>query len=128
MIKDAEAHADEDRKLAELVAARNHADGMIHATEKSLKELGDQVGADERSAIESAINALKDAVKGDDKSEIEAKTNALTELSGKLAERVYAQKAGTEGSESAGAKASEHAADEGVVDAEFEEVKDDDKK
>jgi molecular chaperone DnaK len=128
MIKDAEAHADEDRKLAELVAARNHADGMIHATEKSLKELGDQVGADERSAIESAINALKDAVKGDDKSEIEAKTNALTELSGKLAERVYAQKAGTEGGESAGAKASEHAADEGVVDAEFEEVKDDDKK
>jgi molecular chaperone DnaK len=129
MIKDAEAHADEDRKLAELVAARNHADGMIHATEKSLKELGDQVSADERSTIENAINALKDAVKGDSKSEIEAETNALTELSGKLAERVYAQKAGAEGGESAGAKASDqHAADEGVVDAEFEEVKDDDKK
>jgi molecular chaperone DnaK len=128
MIKDAEAHADEDRKLAELVAARNHADGMIHATEKSLKELGDQVGADEKSAIENAVNALKDAVKGDDKAEIEAKTNALTELSGKLAERVYAQKAGTAGGESAGAGASEqHAADEGVVDAEFEEVKDDKK-
>ncbi|WP_027147481.1 molecular chaperone DnaK [Methylobacter marinus] len=130
MIKDAEAHADEDRKLTELVTARNHADGMIHATEKSLKELGDQVGADEKSAIEDAINALKEAVKGDNKADIEAKTNALTELSGKLAERVYAQKAGAEGGESAGAhQASEHAAaDEGVVDAEFEEVKDDDKK
>ncbi|MCL7419540.1 MAG: molecular chaperone DnaK [Methylobacter sp.] len=130
MIKDAEAHADEDRKLTELVAARNHADGMIHATEKSLKELGDQVGADEKSTIEDAINALKEAVKGDNKAEIEAKTNALTELSGKLAERVYAQKAGAEGGESADAhQASEHAAaDEGVVDAEFEEVKDDDKK
>lgn len=130
MIKDAEAHADEDRKLTELVAARNHADGMIHATEKSLKELGDQVGADEKSTIEDAINALKEAVKGDNKADIEAKTNALTELSGKLAERVYAQKAGAEGGESAGAQqASEHtAADEGVVDAEFEEVKDDDKK
>jgi molecular chaperone DnaK len=130
MIKDAEAHADEDRKLTELVTARNHADGMIHATEKSLKELGDQVGSDEKSAIEDAINALKEAVKGDNKADIEAKTNALTELSGKLAERVYAQKAGAEGGESAGAhQASEHAAaDEGVVDAEFEEVKDDDKK
>ena len=92
MIKDAEAHADEDRKLTELVHARNHADGMIHATEKSLKELGDQVGADEKASIEHAIDALKEAVKGDDKDNIEAKTNDLTELSGKLAERVYAQK------------------------------------
>ena len=100
MIKDAEAHADEDRKLTELVHARNHADGMIHATEKSLKELGDQVGADEKTSIEHAINALKEAVKGDDKADIEAKTNDLTELSGKLAERVYAQKGGSEGGES----------------------------
>ena len=67
MIKDAEAHADEDRKLTELVHARNHADGMIHATEKSMKELGDQVGADEKTSIEHAIDALKEAVKGDDK-------------------------------------------------------------
>jgi len=131
MIKDAEAHADEDRKLTELVHARNHADGMIHATEKSLKELGDQVGADEKSGIEQAIDALKEAVKGDDKDNIEAKTNDLTELSGKLAERVYAQKAGTEGGEahhSSGSSSSHHAADDGVVDAEFEEVKDDDKR
>ncbi|TAL45102.1 MAG: molecular chaperone DnaK, partial [Methylovulum sp.] len=127
MIKDAEAHADEDRKLTELVHARNHADNMIHATEKSLKELGDQVAADEKTGIENAIHALKEAVKGDDKADIEAKTNSLTELSGHLAERVYAQKGAAE----AGASSSEthaHTADDGVVDAEFEEVKDDDKK
>ena len=132
MIKDAEAHADEDRKLTELVHARNHADGMIHATEKSMKELGDQVGADEKSSIEQAIDALKEAVKGDDKDNIEAKTNGLTELSGKLAERVYAQKAGAEGGEAqhdgGHSSSSHHAADDGVVDAEFEEVKDDDKR
>ncbi|MFA6052522.1 MAG: molecular chaperone DnaK [Methylobacter sp.] len=127
MIKDAEAHADEDRKLTELVHARNHADGMIHATEKSLKELGDQVGADEKTSIEHAIDALKEAVKGDDKSAIEAKTNDLTELSGKLAERVYAQKSASEGDQSGAHASSEHAADDGVVDAEFEEVKEDDK-
>ncbi len=130
MIKDAEAHADEDRKLTQLVSARNHADGMIHATEKSLKELSDQVGAEEKTSIEHAIEELKAAVKGDDKEAIEAKTHDLTELSGKLAERVYAQKSASEGEASAGAHGSaEHAtADDGVVDAEFEEVKDDDKK
>jgi len=129
MIKDAEAHADEDRKLAELVGARNHADGMIHATEKSLKELGDQVEASEKSAIEHAIDALKQAVKGDDKADIEAKTHALTELSGKLAERVYAQKSASEGGSAGTGHSTEHAAaDDGVVDAEFEEVKEDDKK
>jgi molecular chaperone DnaK len=128
MIKDAEAHAEEDRKLTELVGARNHADSLIHAAEKSVKELGDQVGSDEKSAIEKAIEELKEACKGDSKSEIESKTNALTELSGKLAERVYAQKSASEGGESAGAhSASSHAADDGVVDAEFEEVKDDKK-
>jgi len=124
MVKDAEAHADEDRKLHELVQARNHADNMIHATEKSLKELDGQVDSAEKASIEKAIEDLKQAVKGDDKADIEAKTNALTEVAGKLAERVYAQKgadeAGTASGESHG-----HAADDGVVDAEFEEVKDD---
>ncbi|MDO9167927.1 MAG: molecular chaperone DnaK [Methylobacter sp.] len=128
MVKDAEAHADEDRKLTELVHARNHADGMIHATEKSLKELGDQVADDEKTSIEHAIETLKTAAKGDDKAEIEAKTNELTELSGKLAERVYAQKSASEEHTSGAHASSEHAADDGVVDAEFEEVKDDDKK
>jgi molecular chaperone DnaK len=131
MIKDAEAHADEDKKLSALIGARNHADNMIHATEKSLKELGDQVGTDEKSSIESAIEALKEAVKGDNKDTIDTKTNALAELSGKLAERVYAQKSAGEDSGSgtgeSGASASGKA-DDGVVDAEFEEVKDDEKR
>jgi molecular chaperone DnaK len=98
---------------------------MIHATEKSLKELGDQVGADEAASIHHAIDALKEAVKGDDKELIEAKTNDLTELSGKLAERVYAQKGGEEGGEAhSHAGGSSHAAeDDGVIDADFEEVK-----
>jgi molecular chaperone DnaK len=126
MIKDAELHADEDRKLKDLISARNQADGMIHATEKSLKDLGDQVAADEKSAIESAIEALKEAVKGDDKDAIEAKTNALAEVSGKLAERVYAQKSASEGDDSG--SSSSKKTDDGVVDAEFEEVKEDDKK
>ncbi len=128
MIKDAEAHADEDRKLKELITARNHADNMIHATEKSLKDLGDQVAADEKTSIESAIEALKEAVKGDDKDAIEQKTNSLAEVSGKLAERVYAQKSSSEGGDDSGDKSSSSKADDGVVDAEFEEVKEDDKK
>ncbi|MEI6297782.1 MAG: Hsp70 family protein, partial [bacterium] len=104
-----------------------HADGMIHATEKSLKELADQVGDEEKTSIEHAIEALKEAVKGDDKDAIEAKTNDLTELSGKLAERVYAQKAGAEGGEAHHDSGSSHhhEADDSVVDAEFEEVKKD---
>ncbi|MCD2453300.1 molecular chaperone DnaK [Methylicorpusculum oleiharenae] len=129
MIKDAEAHADEDRKIAKLVGARNHAEGMVHATEKSLKELEGQVESSEKSAIESAIKDLKDAIKGSDIDVIEAKTNALTELSGKLAERVYAQKDESETkAEGQSSGSSSSTADDGVVDAEFEEVKEDDKK
>jgi molecular chaperone DnaK len=128
MIKDAELHADEDRKMKELIGARNHADNMIHATEKSLKDLGDQVVADEKSAIEAAIESLKEAVKTDDKAAIEEKTNSLAEVSGKLAERVYAQKSASEGDDAGGSKGSSSKADDGVVDAEFEEVKEDEKK
>jgi len=125
MIRDAEAHADEDRKVAALVSARNTAEGMIHATEKSMKELGDQVSSDEKAAIETAITELQETLKGEDKDAIEAKTNALTELSGKLAERVYAQQgAGAEQAQSAQSEASD---DHNVVDAEYEEVKDDKK-
>jgi len=126
MVKDAEAHADEDRKLHELVQARNHADSMIHATEKSLKELGGQVDAAEKASIEKAIEELKKAAKGDDKAEIDAKTNALTEVAGKLAERVYAQQGAADTGAAAGGGHSQ-AADDSVVDAEFEEVKDDNK-
>lgn len=122
MIKDAEAHAEEDRKFHELVGARNAADALIHATEKSLTDLGDKVDAAEKTAIESAAAELREAVKGDDKDAIETKTQALSEASGKLAEKAYAQQA-AEGGESEGAEASS-AADDDVVDAEFEEVDD----
>jgi molecular chaperone DnaK len=131
MIKDAEAHAGEDKKLRELVDTRNAADGMIHATEKSIKDLGDKVDANEKAAAEAAIAELKEAVKGDDKELIEAKTTALTEAASKIAEKAYAQQAEAAGAESAGAgEAGGAQADSGeeVVDAEFEEVKDSDKK
>ncbi|OOG20657.1 molecular chaperone DnaK [Thioalkalivibrio denitrificans] len=131
MVKDAEAHADEDKRFHELVGARNQADNLLHATEKSLKELGEQVEADEKQAIESAMNDLREAIKGDDKDDIEAKTQKLAEVSGKLAERVYAKQsaegaeAGAGGAESAGGEQAGAQQDD-VVDAEFEEV--DDKK
>jgi molecular chaperone DnaK len=123
MVKDAEAHADEDRKQKDLVEARNAADNMIHATEKSLKDLGDQVEAGEKESIETAIAELKEATQGDDKDAIEAKTQALTEAAGKIAEKAYAQsqQAG-EGEAPADAEQAQ-AADDEVVDAEFEEVK-----
>ncbi len=136
MVKDAEAHADEDKRFHETVDARNKADNLIHATRKSLSDLGDQVEAGEKEQIESAINAVEEAMKGSDKDEIEAKTNALAEASGKLAERVYQQQAasGTAGGAAGGGAAGGAAGQEGsgraeddVVDAEFEEVNDDKK-
>ncbi len=130
MVKDAEAHADEDRKFHQLADARNQADNMIHATEKSLKELGeDKVSADEKQSIDKAIADLKSVLKSDDKDAIEAKTQALAEVSGKLAEKLYAQKGEAEAAAEAGAETAEAGAGGGddVVDAEFEEVKDDKK-
>jgi len=129
MVKDAEAHASEDRKFHETVDARNQADGLIHATNKSLKDLGDKVDAAEKKAIEEAIEALQQAMKDGDKDDITAKTQALGEKSGKLAERVYKENAaqGDGGAETAGAEAGGGANDD-VVDAEFEEVKDSDSK
>jgi molecular chaperone DnaK len=131
MVKDAEAHVEEDRKFHELVTVRNQADNMIHAVSKSLSEAGDKVSADERKAIESAIEALKEALKGNEKELIEAKTKELTDASSKMAERLYA--AGQQGQQQeqpGGADAgSENTANKGenVVDAEFEEVKDEKK-
>ncbi len=130
MIKDAEAHADEDRKVRELVDVRNQADAMIHATEKSLSDLGDQVEAADKEAIESATADLKKALEGSDKEDIEAKTKALAEASGKLAEKAYAANAGDEAGAAdatAGDAGATNNADDDVVDAEFEEVKDDKK-
>jgi molecular chaperone DnaK len=126
MVKDAEAHAEEDRKLRELVDARNQADNLIHASEKSLKELGDKVSGEERAAVESAISDLRDVIKKDDKTVIDTKTQALAEASGKLAERLYAAKA-EEGKAGGEAPAGGGTGKDDVVDAEFEEVKDDKK-
>jgi molecular chaperone DnaK len=125
MVSDAEAHAEEDRKFRELVDVRNQADALIHATEKSLEDLGEKVEPAERAAVESALSDVKDAVKGDDKGHIEAKTKALAEASANLAQQAYQQaQAGDAAADDGGGKA----ADDGVVDAEFEEVKDDEKK
>ena len=135
MVKDAEANAEEDKKFKEVVELRNQADGLIHNCEKSLKDLADELSADEKSGIEKAIAELKEATAGGDKAQIEDKLKILSEASSKMAERIYAKK-GAEGA--AGAEAG-HAAggheqasaetnkpgDESVVDAEFEEVKDD---
>ena len=125
MVKDAEAHAAEDKKARELVDTRNQAENLVHATEKSLKELGDKVAGEERARIESAISDLKDGIKKDDKHVIETKAQALSEAAGKLAERVYAAK--QEDTKASGAGATDGANAQGkdnVVDAEFEEVKD----
>jgi molecular chaperone DnaK len=129
MVRDAEAHAEEDRKFHELVDARNQAENLIHATEKTLKDLGDKVTGTERHDIENAISDLRDAVKGDNKDVIVSRTQKLGEVSSKLAERVYAQTGGQAGPEAGGAEqgageGGKRTAEEGVVDAEFEEVKD----
>jgi molecular chaperone DnaK len=124
MIKDAEAHADEDKKAHELVTAKNTAENMIHGAEKSIKDLGDKVDAGEKAAAEAAIVELRAAMEGDDKDAIEAKTQALTEAAGKIAEKAYAEQAAQGGgAEQGGAQAEAKAADDDVVDAEFEEVK-----
>ena len=127
MVKDAEAHADEDRQFQELVTTRNTAEQLIHATKKSMEELGDdKLEPGEKDSIEAAIKDLEEVVKGEDKEAIEEKTKALTEASGKMAERLYAEKGAAEGATSDGdAGAGEKAkADDDVVDAEFEEVDD----
>jgi molecular chaperone DnaK len=131
MVKDAEAHAEEDKKFHELIDVRNQADGLIHATNKSLTDLGDKVDEAEKKDIEAAIETLQEAMKGDDKEAIEAKTTELGEKSGKLAERVYKEQAEAEQGAAAGAApegTADAAADADVVDAEFEEVKDADSK
>ncbi|AQR65394.1 molecular chaperone DnaK [Aquaspirillum sp. LM1] len=129
MVQDAEAHADEDKKLHELVQARNQADGLIHSVKKSLEEYGDKIGADEKAKIETAIKDAEAAIKTDDQADIEAKVEALGKASQKLGEIMYAQAqaegagadAGQAGSAAGGSGKKE---DGNVVDAEFEEVKD----
>jgi molecular chaperone DnaK len=127
MVKDAEAHAEEDRKQHDLVNARNGCDAMIHSVKKALADHGDKIDADEKGRIEAAIKEAEEAIKGsDNKEDIEAKTAALAQVSQKLGEKLYAEQqaaagaaSGTPGSEAGGKQ------DEGdVVDAEFTEVQD----
>jgi molecular chaperone DnaK len=122
MVKDAEAHAEEDRRFHELVTARNHADAMAHATRSSIKEMGDKLSEDERGEVEKAIEAVEEAIKGDDKAAIE---QAVEKLS--AAGQIIYQKAAAEAQEQPASSGEAGGADDDVVDAEFEEV-DDEKK
>ena len=134
MVKDAEAHAEEDRKFHDLVTVRNQADALIHASEKAVKDSGDKVTAEEKQRIIDAIGHLKEALKGNDKALIEAKTNELQEASHKLAEHMY--KAAAEANQQNAASSAGQQQNAGntadknnsnTVDAEFEEIKDDKK-
>ncbi|BCM24564.1 chaperone protein DnaK [Methyloradius palustris] len=125
MEEDAATHADEDKKLRELVDARNTADGMVHSVKKSLAEHGDKLDAGEKDAIEAAIKEVEEVLKSDDKDAIEAKSNALMEASQKLGEKVYAaSQAETASAETNEGTPNEKTVDAEIVDAEFEEVKD----
>ncbi|MER0043067.1 molecular chaperone DnaK [Pseudomonas sp. MGal98] len=125
MVRDAEANAEEDRKFEELAGARNQGDQLVHATRKMLTEAGDKATAEEKAAIEAALGELEVAVKGDDKAAIEAKMNALSEATTPLAQKMYAEQPqpGAAGAGAADAGDTKGSADD-VVDAEFEEVKD----
>ena len=125
MVRDAEAHAAEDEKFAEIVNLRNQADALVHAARKAVQDAGDKATDAEKEAIESAAVALEDAVKREDKAEIEAKMQALSEASATLAQKMYAEEAQDASAEGG---ASDDGAGGDTVDAEFEEVKDDDKK
>ncbi|WP_269498154.1 molecular chaperone DnaK [Castellaniella sp. S9] len=123
MVKDAEANAEEDHRIAELAQARNQADGLVHATRKSLTEYGDKLEAAEKDAIEAAIKDLEDAIKGDDKAAIDAKSEALATASQKLGEKMYADMQAQAAAEGAASADAAQPADDNVVDADFKEVK-----
>ena len=125
MVRDAEAHSEEDARFEELVNLRNQADGLIHAARKTLKDAADQATDEEKSSIETAAGALEEAIKGSDKADIEAKIQALSEASASLAQKMYAAQAEQAGADGASA---DGRPEDDTVDAEFEEVKDDDKK
>ncbi len=125
MVRDAEANAEEDRKFEELVQVRNQGDAMVHAVRKTLADAGDKVSDSEKESIEASIKELEEALAGSDKDDIEAKTQKLTEVSGELAQKMYADQEGQAGQ--AGGQEQAQSSDD-AVDAEFEEVKDDEKK
>ncbi|HDY99041.1 MAG TPA: molecular chaperone DnaK [Pseudomonas sabulinigri] len=124
MVRDAEANADEDRKFEELVTTRNQADQLVHATRKTLVEAGDKATEEEKTAIEAALTDLEAAIKSDDKDAIEAKINALSEASGPLVQKMYADQAQAGQADAQAADADAGNDGDDVVDAEFEEVKD----
>lgn len=136
MVKDAEIHASEDKKFHEVVESRNRADNLIHATKKSLKDFGDKVNTNDRTAVEAAIEELQQVIHGDNKDEIESKTQTLAEISGRIAQQVYSQTGGanpnnpnqgfTDAAQQASANKTKgkEGKQSDVVDAEFEEVKD----
>jgi molecular chaperone DnaK len=129
MVSDAEAHAAEDQKFRELADTRNQADALVHATEKSLSELGEKVEADERAKIESALADVKEALKGDSKDKIEAKLKALSEASASMAQKLYAEQQSGDGeTASKGDGGADQVSRDDIVDAEFEEVDDDEKR
>ena len=127
MIKDAEAHSADDKKFEDLISARNTADGLVHATKKTLDEAGDKATDEEKESINTAVTALEEAIKGDDLSEIEAKTKELTEASTGLASKMYSEQQAQAGEATAegGAEEAGGSPENDAVDAEFEEVKDD---
>jgi len=127
MVRDAEAHAEEDRKFRELAETRNRADALLHATERSLNDLGEKVSAADRAKTESAISDLKAVIKGDDKDVIETKARALAEASAAVAQQAYASQQSA-GSTGPGAEGASGGGKDDVLDAEFEEVKDKDGK
>jgi molecular chaperone DnaK len=129
MVKDAESHAEEDKKRKAAVEAKNHAEALVHSTEKALSEHGSKVGDSERRAIENAIADLKEALKGDDASAIQAKTNTLAQASMKLGEAMYKQQQEAQAASGSGGEGGTPGEKkEDVVDAEFTEVDDDKKK
>jgi len=123
MVRDAEVNAEEDRKFEELAAARNQGDALVHSTRKMVADAGDKVTADEKTAIEAAVVALEAAVKGDDKAAIEAKIEELSKVSAPVAQKMYAEQA-EKPEAGAQAQQADDAKHDDVVDAEFEEVKD----
>ena len=121
MVRDAEANAEEDQKFEELIVVRNAADGIIHATKKTLEEAGDKIAEEERTAIQDAITQTEEALKSGDKEQIEAKTKELTEVSSSLAQKMYTEPGASEGASETDSSSN---SDAEAVDAEFEEVKD----
>ncbi len=128
MVRDAEANAEEDRKFEELVQARNQGDAMVHAVRKTLKDAGDKVSDSEKESIEASVKELEEALKGSDKEDIEAKTQKLTEVSSELAQKMYADQAEQAQQQAGGQEDAQAKQADDAVDAEFEEVKDDDKR